>query len=638
MQIDGTKNTHLPQYTKVERYYTKEIVVDIIIEPFADYCLNKGENPRPALNMYGGIYNDIERVVFTNRIGINSLSDILIGKQIFTANNNRHVDTTGIKPIEGVAFTTLHNCILFLSVCVARNKYGLFSFYKLLAQVRRNGHLCFDDLIRFNKGLMIGFPHNYNFLETQNIASFEYITPYTSIKHITANDQKISTCTAFIANTILPSTLENITIIERYGYGADRFTGSLDILDENTVIKTAFENAVRLYEKTIPSLLLDLSTGTTELPMVVDSITQELSIKLTKKYGSSPHEVIQKVYRRALQRLYCSNLITSFQTIVEFYRRCRMENIKVEINTTASPPFVFLLYLLNLIDINPLLPHYLCDVCNHTEFDLSVSHGCNLTPKQCPYCGSLMNGDGHCIKYYNYDSGFSTIDISFWVDENDEVAAKSIKNQYLLELYEKAGSPENYHFAFSLELLDLTACHPLYVNRCISQKLEQLTGVATNEIPYNFCTDNMFIEHAEKCGVNKVIHYGHDEYLSLPIYRYRTFCVSGDTSMLSTPFCFATKRSFEQSWYYYNFKTEYYTAFLSCYFKEEYRKHLHSFSKPVLKSIKKHLKNELSINSMAFIFIETILNAMQNDVCFAPSNQHSDEPFSCCGNVIIYHE
>ena len=131
---------------------------------------------------------------------------------------------------------------------------------------------------------------------------------------------------------------------------------------ENKIYQVVYDNAHKIYGETLPSI-------------VEQRIKKELDSIIGNGYAV--------VY-------WISHLLVS-ESINDGY----------VVGSRGSVGSSLVATLLNITDVNPLAPHYLCKNCQYSNFDVSheIEDGYDLPPINCPKCNKLIYGEGHNILF-----------------------------------------------------------------------------------------------------------------------------------------------------------------------------------------------------------------------------------------------
>ena len=149
----------------------------------------------------------------------------------------------------------------------------------------------------------------------------------------------------------------------------------------------------------------------------------------------------------------------------------------------------FVLFLLEITEINPLIPHYVCPECHYSEFLENEFCGVDLEDKNCPKCGKPLSKDGYNLPAEFLFGAEGETKPCIYINVSPEICDKleyELKN--LTEIDPSVAEsvkvfPQN-------EMLFL-------------EKLESLTGKKVKEIPLDDSETLTLMKQIKTNGVNE---------------------------------------------------------------------------------------------------------------------------------------
>lgn len=211
----------------------------------------------------------------------------------------------------------------------------------------------------------------------------------------------------------------------------DEMIKEFDFLGFDTARNIVIDNPAKIVsqiEKIYP-IVQELLTP--DIPGSAEKLTEVIYQTAHDTYGDPLPEIVAERIKRELTAVIDNGRTVQYYIAHLLVKKASEDGFIV--GSRGSVGSSFIATMAKITEVNPLVPHYICPKCHHSEFitDGSVADGFDLPDKNCPVCGTAMYGEGHDIPFETF-MGFGgdkvpDIDLNF-PQEYQEKAQLMIKD------------------------------------------------------------------------------------------------------------------------------------------------------------------------------------------------------------------
>ena len=170
----------------------------------------------------------------------------------------------------------------------------------------------------------------------------------------------------------------------------------------NRAVEFVIENPARIADMIDKIYPIPTKLMTPTIEGCEQLLTDEIYKNAHEIYGDPLPEIVADRIEKELNSVVTNGFSVQYYIAYLLVKKSNEDGYIV--GSRGSVGSSFIATMANITEVNPLVPHYVCPKCKHSEFftNNEYANGFDLPEKRCPICGEPMNRNGHSIPFETF--------------------------------------------------------------------------------------------------------------------------------------------------------------------------------------------------------------------------------------------